>query len=240
MLTITEIKSYISEAITQYQSVYVDADIVPVTVCSASRRRAVRNRVINECGLDYKEDAYGTDAEVIFGPNGKQILIYQSMMKTKQQVFHALWHEFGHLLSGDEKQYGINLERDTPMRSGYAVFNEFVAEYIAYTVNDAEPFRNAMGSHIYLQMAFQEERTINSYWLSRYFAIVLGDSTVSEDEFAFGQSLVSPAVWNYINQILNVLISQIKKPDFWITDAEFLETLGCLFDDMFHLVFMGA
>jgi hypothetical protein len=162
------------------------------------------------------------------------------MMKTKQQVFHALWHEFGHLLSGDEKQYGINLERDTPMRSGYAVFNEFVAEYIAYTVNVAEPFRNAMGSHIYLQMAFHEERTINPYWLSRYFAVVLGDSTVSEDEFAFGQSLVSPAVWNYINQILNVLISQIKKPDFWIADAEFLETLGCLFDDMFHLVFMGA
>lgn len=90
MLTITEIKSYISEAITQYQSVYVDADIVPVTVCPASRRRAVRNRVINECGLDYKEDAYGTDAEVIFGPNGKQILIYQSMMKTKQQVFQVI------------------------------------------------------------------------------------------------------------------------------------------------------
>ena len=45
MLTITEIKSYISEAITQYQSVYVGADIVPVTVCPASRRRAVRNRV---------------------------------------------------------------------------------------------------------------------------------------------------------------------------------------------------
>lgn len=161
-------------------------------------------------------------------------------MKTKQQVFHALWHEFGHILFGDEKQYGINFEDDTPMRSGYAVFNEFVAEYIAYTVNDAEPFRNAMGSHIYLQMAFHEERTINPYWLSRYFAIVLGDSTISEDEFAFGQSLVSPAVWNYINQILNVLISQIKKPDFWIVDAEFLETLGCLFDDMFHLVFMGA
>ena len=240
MLTITEIKSYISEAITKYQSVYVGADIFPITVCPSSRRQAVRDRVIKECGLDYKEDLYGTDAEVIDGPCGKQILIYQSMMNTKQQVFHALWHELGHLLSGDEKQCGINLERDTPMRSGYAVFNEFVAEYIAYAVNDAEPFRNAMGSHIYLQMAFHEERTINPYWLSRYFAVVLGDSTVSEDEFAFGQSLVSPAVWNYINQILNVLISQIKKPDFWIADAEFLETLGCLFDDMFHLVFMGA
>jgi hypothetical protein len=103
---------------------------------------------------------YGTDAEVIVGPCGKQILIYQSMMKTKQQVFHALWHEFGHILFGDEKQYGINFEDDTPMRSGYAVFNEFVAEYIAYTVNDAEPFRNAMRSHIYLQMAFQQKSSI--------------------------------------------------------------------------------
>ena len=56
------------------------------------------------------------------------------MMKFKMRVCHALWHEFGHILFGDEKQFGINLSIDIPKRSSYAVLNELMAEYIAHYV----------------------------------------------------------------------------------------------------------
>ena len=74
----------------------------------------MRNKVLQECGVGYKEDEYGTDGEVIHGPLGTQVLLYQSMMKFKMRVCHALWHEFGHILFGDEKQFGINLSIDIP------------------------------------------------------------------------------------------------------------------------------
>lgn len=239
MLSITEIKSYIADATERFQVVYEGAEIVPVVVCPSSRRSAVRNKVLSECGLTYKEDIYGTDAEVINGPLGMRILIYQSLTKSKRQVFHALWHEFGHILYGDETQYGIDTRQDTPMRSGYAIFNEFIAEYIAYTVNEMEPFSNSLGAHIYLQMAFQSSHDINPYWLSRYFAVVLGDATVSDEEFTSGQQYVTPVIWHCINQMVALLVEQIKKPDFWIADAEYIEKLGTMFDEMYHLVFIG-
>ena len=126
------------------------------------------------------------------------------------------------------------------MRSGYAVFNEFIAEYIAYTVNNAEPFPNAHRSYIYFQMAFQEKYTINTYWLSRYCAVVLGDATVSEDEFALSQSFVSLSVWKLVNQLLDELATQVRRPNFWIAEARFIEAVGRIFDGMFHEVFMGS
>ena len=128
MLNITEIKTYINKATERFQKVFTDFEPPKIVVVPASRRQAVRNKVLKECGLDYKEDLYGTDAEVIDGPLDKQIVIYQSMMKSERQICHALWHEYGHIVFGNEKQYSIDLAEDTPMRSGYAVFNEFIAE----------------------------------------------------------------------------------------------------------------
>ena len=181
MLNITEIKTYITKALERFNDVFIGFESPKIVVVSASRRQVVRAKALQECGINYKEDLYGTDAEVIDGPLGKQILLYQSMMKTERQVCHVLWHEFGHIIFGNEKQYGIDFNVDTPMRSGYAVFNEFMAEYIAYVVTEGEGF-GVYNPNMYLQMAFQERGTINPYWLSRYMAIIVGDSTVS-DEF---------------------------------------------------------
>lgn len=108
MLNITEIKTYINKATERFQKVFTDFEPPKIVVVPASRRQAVRNKVLKECGLDYKEDLYGTDAEVIDGPLDKQIVIYQSMIKSERQVCHALWHEFGHIVFGNEKQYGID------------------------------------------------------------------------------------------------------------------------------------
>ena len=238
MLRITEIKIYGDKAIERFKELFIGFEPPKIVVVSASKRQAVRNKVLRECGLDYKEDLYGTDAEVIDGPLDRQILLYQSMMKSEKQVCHALWHELGHVLFGNEKQYGIDIEEDTSMRSGYAVFNEFIAEYIAHVVSDGEGF-GIYNPNMYLQLAFQEEGTINPYWLSRYMAIIAGDSNVSDECVAEGAEYVKPVVWNYLTEMFRMIDKQLKKDDFWKATPTFIEELGSIYDDMFSVVFKG-
>lgn len=238
MFNITEIKTYINKAVDRFEKVFIGFELPKIVVVPASRRQAVRNKVLSECGLEYKEDLYGTDAEVIDGPLDKQIVIYQSIMKSERQVCHALWHEFGHIVFGDEKQYGIDLAEDTPMRSGYAVFNEFIAEYIAHVVSDGEGF-GIYNPNMYLQLAFQEERTINSYWLSRYMAIISGDSNVSDECVSAGAEYVKPVVWNYLTEMFKMIDEQLRKDSFWKATPTFIEELGFLYDNMFSAIFRG-
>jgi len=238
MLTITEIKTYIANAIEIFNEYFEGFEAPKIVVVSASRRQAVRNKVLQECGVPYKEDMYGTDGEVIDGPLGRQILLYQSMMKSERQVYHALWHEFGHILFGNEKQYCIDFSIDTPMRSGYAVLNELMAEYIAHYVSGGEGF-GIYNPNMYLQMAFQEQGTINPYWLSRYIAIILGDNTVRDEFVQAGAGYVPPEVWIYIVKMFKKLNTQLKKDEFWKASPKFIEDFGKLFDEMFHLVYIG-
>ena len=75
MFNITEIKTYINKAVDRFEKVFIGFELPKIVVVPASRRQAVRNKVLSECGLEYKEDLYGTDAEVIDGPLDKQIVI---------------------------------------------------------------------------------------------------------------------------------------------------------------------
>ena len=56
------------------------------------------------------------------------------------------WHECGHVVFGNEKQYRINLVLDTPMHSGYTAFNKFIAKYMAQSFSIYNP-------NMYLQFA---------------------------------------------------------------------------------------
>ncbi len=237
MLTITEIKVHVSTAIESFTAKFPNVELPDGVVIPASRRQAARNKVLHECGT-YKEDYYGTRAEVITGPLATKILLYQSLAKTENQVKHALWHEFGHLLFGDENTFGIDLSVDTSLRSGYAIVNEFMAEYVAYHINERESFGDAERPHVYLQMAFQHG-TVTPYWLSRYFAIVLGDKNLSEQQFLSAKQYVDEFVWEYIIKTKEALQSQVGQENFWEVDNEFLETIGFLFDELFYYIFMG-
>ena len=237
MLKISEIKDYIFTALDLFTETYPNFAIPKIVVCSSSRRQAIREKVMAECGLDYKEDIYGTDAEVISGDLDTQIILYQSMMKTERQVHHAVWHELGHIMFGSEKQFNIDLSEDTPLRSGYAVINEFMAEFVAYTVNKFDTFGNSQRAHTYLQMAFMEEYVVNPYWLSRYLAVVIGDENVSEEEIAFGEQFVLPDAWEIILTIINELFEQTDNENFLEVSTDFLEQIGLLYDELFHIYF---
>ena len=67
MLNITQIKTYINKAIERFNGVFTDFELPQIVVIPVSRRQAIRNKVLRECGLYYKEDLYDIDAEVIDG-----------------------------------------------------------------------------------------------------------------------------------------------------------------------------
>lgn len=235
MLSMTLIKKCIDDAVNIFSEKFTAFDIPVIKVCPASRRKVVRDKILEECGV-YKEDSYGTEAEVISGPLDTQIVVYQSMIKYEHQVYHAVWHELGHIMFGSEKKFGVDLECDTPLRSGYAVVNEFMAEFIAYSVNERKPFPTAQRANIYLQMAFQEG-IVFPYWLSRYYAIILGDETISVSDVDEGKNYVSPEVWKYIMLIMNLLLEQVSTEGFWKVDNNYLEKAGCFYDELFHIVY---
>lgn len=235
MLSITLIKKSIDDAVNVFSNKFTAFNIPVIRVCPASRRKVVRDKILEECGV-YKEDSYGTEAEVISGPLDTQIVVYQSMMKYEHQVYHAVWHELGHIMFGSEKKFGVDLECDTPLRSGYAVVNEFMAEFIAYFVNERKPFPTAQRANIYLQMAFQEG-IVFPYWLSRYYAIIMGDKTISVSDVDEGKNYVSPEVWKYIMLIMNLLLEQVSTEDFWKVDNNYLEKAGYFYDELFHIVY---
>lgn len=122
------------------------------------------------------------------------------------------------------------------MRSWYAVFNEFIAEYIAHVVFDGEGF-GVYNPNMYLQLAFQEEGTINPYWLRRYMAIISVDSNISDECVAEGAEYVNPIVLNHLTEMFRMIDKQLKKDDFWKATPSFIDDLGTLYDDMFSAVF---
>lgn len=238
MLSITEIKTHISTAIEQFLENFPNAVVPKIVVCPSSRRQAVRNKVLAECGAS-KEDEYGTSAEVISGPLGTQILVFQSMVKSASQVNHAVWHELGHIMFGDDKAFNVDLNLDTPLRSGYAVVNEFMAEYIALYVNGNEGFGNVYNPNMYLQMTF-ENGDVTPYWLSFYLAIMVGDTTVPEQRMDEAEEALPPKVWHWIKVIMTLLFDQTDQEEFWKADKEFLEQVGEAYDNLYHVVFWGG
>lgn len=238
-MKISEIKTIIPTATEKFRKIFPDVSIPQIVVCSSSRRKAVREKVLAECGVAYKEYIEHTDAEVISGSLGTQIILYQSKMKTEGQLFHAVWHELGHIKFGTEEKYGIDLAGDTPKRSGYAIVNEFMAEFIAYTVNDFETFNCSLKAHLYLQMAFMED-AVNPYWLSRYFAIIAGDKNVLDAEIDDCEQYVTSDIWSIISKMTDEIFEQIRINEFWDVSDEFLEKIGCMFDEVFHLHYTNS
>ncbi len=238
MLNITEIEKYIDVAVEMFLQLYPDAIVPQIVVCPASRRNIIRNRTLKECGLEYKDDDRETGAEVISGPLDTKIIIYQARVKTEGMVRHCIWHELGHIIFGDEKTFNIDLNKDTPLLSGYGIFNEFIAEYIAYTVNDFKPLSGTFGVNGYLSNALLNDYCdIDQYWLSRYYAIVIGDSTISDEEFYRGKELVPNDIWVETINLMKILFEQTDKDEFWKVDTKYLEEVGEQYEYLFHIVF---
>lgn len=235
MMTITEIKLYIETAVIKFKDYFPEINIPPIVVCPSAKRKQARDKILQECGLSYKEDSLSTLAEVVSGEKMTKIVLYQARMKSGNIVNHCVWHELGHILFGDEKQFGItksDFQKGTLAAYGYGLFNEFIAEYTAYVVNDFQPLAGNYLPNAYLHQAFYSGDCLIQYYLSQYYAVILGDETISDEVFNNGKTVITPQEWGIVHYIMSLLFKQTEKEEFWKVDYEFLKTLGYLCDKL--------
>lgn len=240
MLTITVIKKYIEEAVEQFKEYCPAIELPPIVVCPAANRERARAKILNDCGLAYKEDSLSMLGEVISGDKATKIVLYQAKMKTQAIVNHCVWHELGHILCGDWRRFGLtkdDLDKATIPAYGYGLFNEFVAEYIAYEVNYFQPLAGNYFPNGYLHQAFYASSSLIQYQLAMYYAVLLGDSVFPEEEIYKGEQLISQSAWKIVCQIKNLLYNLTEKEEFWNVDINFLTQLGYLCDMLLRVDF---
>ncbi len=234
MLNEKEINAYKSIAVEIFKQKYPFIEVPKFVVCPEMGRTQFRERVFRECDAEETPDSDTMSAETVAGKKDLQIIIYQKMMRTEECIRHTLWHELGHLVFGLSEDYGIDISKDTPVRNGYGIVNEFMAEYIAHTVNDYEAFTDDGASYIYMIAAFdQGANIINPYYFSLAMAKMLGDYS-TDIEVALENSMDVPELAIYI---MEELYKQTEKPDFWKVDNEFLEKIGRIYNKLFHECF---
>lgn len=240
MLTITNIKRYIEEAIEQFKEYSPTIEFPPIVVCPSANRANARAKILSDCGLDYKEDSLSMLGEVISGSKATKIVLYQAIMRTQAIVNHCVWHELGHILFGNWSRFGLtkeDMDRATIPAYGYGLLNEFMAEYIAYEVNNYQPLAGNYFPNGYLYQAFYESDDLIQYKLSMYYAILLGDSVFPEEEIEKGAEIISPSAWRIVCQIRNLLYNLTKADEFWNVDINFLTQLGYLCDMLLRVDF---
>ena len=164
MLKISEIKEYITEAAGIFKGIYPMAEVPEFIVCSPKRAKSIREQTVRECGAVNKKYRDDLAAEVIWGPMGTKILVYQDAIYNQKRVYAVIWRELGHVLFGRNTKYGIKIEENSSVFLGYNLLSEFMAEYIAYTVNGFKP------------LGYNED--INDRLIQAHFLLQSGDCLV--------------------------------------------------------------
>lgn len=241
MLKVSEINEKIPAAVELFLDKFPNAEIPEIIVCTAPRKQAVTKKAYDECGLDYNDyqDNKNAAGEAIVGPLGKRVILYQYNIDSSNEMCFVLWHELGHIMLGSETQYGVFSKENTDMRSGFGLFSEFVAEYIAFTVAERTGLGIINADNL-LERAFSQKRTVKSYWLSHYIAAIMGYDHLKSGFLPLNIPGINYENWCSIVEIKNMLEEQVKKEEFWKPSLQYIEELGNVFNDMASNVYYNS
>lgn len=235
MLKISEIKECLAPAVEMFKTVYPMVEVPEIMACSPERAEKVREQAVQECGAVNEKYNDSLAAEVIWGPMGTKILFYQSKAIDKDDVYHNVWHELGHVMFGRNTKYGIEIEENSPIFLGYNLLSEFMAEYIAYTVNEFKPlWYNEDINDRLIRALYDGKKIIQPYSLSMYLAMAMGNHDITKDELSQGGSYTSEDVWESILCIRRVISKQVAKENFWEPDIAFIEEIGDLYMELMY------
>lgn len=225
------------------------ADLIeqtPVHLISKRNLTERRNKIADELGADEKTKVADTTAEAIVGERGYAVLLYYEHIRDNE-LEHTIYHEFGHILSihanpklHEEVRLDISMDYDTVLRSGSSVWSEFIAEAIAYIVEDGEPNGDIFAINWRLEHLMDE--AVNSgylepYPLAIYLATMFENPTVdlylqSHPGAGLGLNNCEDEVVPLLENILMVLSEQLKKDDYYRIERETLEQLGRAVDEL--------
>jgi len=133
----------IKQRFREYFHIDFDVDVFLLGKASVETKRTA---IFEICGDELFPFAPTTSGETIHGPWGFAVLMYPFNIKYPSDFDHALCHEFGHVLFGQNNQILLDKLRHVQFHEnggiaafGLSVWSEFIAECIANLVMKEEP-----------------------------------------------------------------------------------------------------
>ncbi|MBQ8540799.1 MAG: hypothetical protein IJ435_04910 [Clostridia bacterium] len=230
MLNCSVIEACIPIEVEKFKKKFPNSYVPQIVVCPQEGRAQFRKKVYDECGAKKTKDIASTAGEVIAGTKGIQIIIYQRAMINAEVVQRTVWHELGHVKVGIPEKYGIDDSEESFTTNGYKIVSEFLADYIAYVVNDGNAFSYLDKPQVYMTEAFDKSTGDYVYKdsLVKAMAMIIGIKDVDQETVlkeAFG-------VPSFVVYLLDTLRKQTEKPEFWELDIEFFMEIGNLYIEL--------
>ncbi len=140
-----EIQWQIRECIQEFQRCLPESskwiNQIRIEIAPEMNRRKYLTDLTRELHAEPKEYLENTLGEVFHGEKGYAIVIYPERIRWMTEMRFMICHELGHVHSSiinydveSECLRDARQQNDTPMRSGGAVWLEFIADVIAYKV----------------------------------------------------------------------------------------------------------
>lgn len=182
-----------------------------------------------------------TIAEAIAGENGYAVLIYPENIYDSSECLFTIAHELGHIFSNiSNKEVNEECLKDTinridsPMRSGGAIWSEFIADAIATHVTKQQHSRVGLwglADHAFnLLSHFTPEEELIPSVLGHFCAFLLCNKRLRKaylsGEIDIGSDHMRPAVISIIAELLKILDAQLQDKEFWLISREQMLLLG--------------
>lgn len=234
---IPETKQQFNDTFPNSEEIIRDTEVV---ILLNKNREAKRIAVFESCGVPVREDAK-IEGEAVIGTTKNAVIIYASVIKSPSRFKRVLWHELGHVYSYvvNRKLYleaedDLRNNLDTPIRSGMSVWSEFIAEFIAYMVEDGRP-ANYLWPVFKKLEAYMDEAVnsgrLNVYPLAFFCAMAFGDPSVVAWSNAHNNAIpgfdnCDDIVIPLVGSLLDALGKQLQKDDFVCITPAKLKDIG--------------
>ena len=249
-MTIHELQSLVPLAKAQFIETYQDSATLiqdtDVHILAKKDRTAKRQQIVDYCKARLTEDM-PNEGESVIGKEHNAVILHAHTFKNADRFKHVLWHELGHVYSMslskelfDEIEADMLADHDTLIRNGMAVWSEFVAETIAYIVEDADPMPYPY-QQIDIMVCLMDE-AVNSgnlqpYPLALFMAMAFEDPTIlawsaANDNAVPGVDHCDDDVIPLLKNLTNSLGRQWEKDDYLRIDRQHLEEIGECVNDL--------
>ena len=230
-------KATLTKMFPQYAELIADTQVYLLT---STNKVEKRNRIAEELAAPKINNLEDTAGQTIVGAERYAIIMFYPSIHA-EEFTHYLYHEFGHVISNracralfDKAQEYLDLNRDTPLRSGMAVWSELVAEVIAYRAENAPP--SPIAWYAAKRMEVLMDAAVNSgffspYDFAFYCAMFFADPTIvaymeAHPHAAVGANHCDDEIMPRIEAALIVIDEQLSKEEYWVIAQEQLVELG--------------
>ena len=238
-------KEQVKRAFPQYSELIDDTPVYLIPSRNALKRR---NEIAEELGAPIKESFEDTAGETIIGNGAFAIVMLYDCIRD-YDFTHFLLHEFGHVISCyanaslfAKVQADCDNDRDTPLTSASCLWSEFIAEVIAYRIEDAPPKQFVFDEADKMERLADEAlcgKIFQSYPFAHFCAMFFADPSVQDYLYdhqcaAIGMNHLDDDVMPLVKTAMDTLFNQIDKDVYWIIDEPDMRTIGECVDDLWE------